>query len=114
MKDSIRKRIFKRDNGRCWHCGTDENVVIHHRINRGMGGTSGSLDMPANLIVMCAEFNYLMESDFKAARHARDKGWKVSRHKWASKEPIQDYTGTWFLLDDMFRKWERLEDDAAD
>lgn len=74
-----------------------------------MGGTSGALDMPANLILMCAEFNYLMESDLRAARKARDMGWKVSRHKFASKEPICDYEGTWYLLDDMFRKWERIE-----
>ena len=104
MNDKLRKRIYTRDNGRCWHCGTDENVTIHHRVNRGMGG-SKLLDMPSNLVVMCAAFNQAMESDLRAHKLAKEMGWKVSRHSQPSKVPIQSFVGEVFLLDDMFRMW---------
>lgn len=107
MKESIRKRIFKRDHGICWHCGTDENVTIHHRTNRGMGG-SKNLDMPSNLVVMCSEFNFLMEADLAAFRLAKKRGWKVSKYQRAAEVEIQNHEGRTFLLDDMFRRWEKI------
>ena len=112
MNEKIRKRVYERDHGRCWHCGTDENVTIHHRINRGMGG-SGKLDMPSNLVVMCGAFNMAMESELKAHRVAKEMGWKVSRHGIASQVPIRDYRGNLFLLDDAFRIWS-LDVDRED
>lgn len=107
MKESIRKRIFKRDHGICWHCGTDENVTVHHRTNRGMGG-SKNLDMPSNLVVMCSEFNFLMEADLSAFRLAKKKGWKVSKYQRAAEIEIENHEGRTFLLDDMFRRWEKI------
>lgn len=109
MKELIKKRIYQRDKGVCWHCGTDENITIHHRINRGMGG-SKMLDMPSNLVLMCTEFNFLMEADLNAFKLAKEKGWKVSRHSRASTTEIQNHEGRVFLLDDMFRKWEVIGD----
>lgn len=109
MNDKIRKRIYERDHGRCWHCGTDENVTLHHRVNRGMGG-SKLLDMPSNLIVMCGAFNVAMESELKAHRVAKEMGWKVSRHSSPSQTRITDFRGEVFLLDDAFRIW-RLDVD---
>lgn len=91
----------------CWHCGSDEGLTIHHRINRGMGGNkSKSLDAPSNLVLMCVQHNGLMESDFMVAREARDKGWKVSRHANALDTPIVDSIGRWWYLGDKFEKWE--------
>lgn len=112
MNEKFRKRIYERDHGRCWHCGTDENVTIHHRINRGMGG-SKLLDMPSNLVVMCAAFNQAMESDLRAHKLAKEKGWKVSRHSRVSDVPIWDFLGNQCLLDDAFRVW-RLDGDRED
>lgn len=105
MKDSVRKKILERDKGMCWHCGTTENVQIHHRTNRGMGG-SKLLDRPSNLVVVCAEYNYAMESNFMDARSARDLGHKVSRHASIIHSPIRDFIGQWYLLDDRYQKHE--------
>lgn len=105
MKDSVRKKILERDKGMCWHCGTTENIQIHHRINRGMGG-SKLLDRPSNLIAVCAEYNYAMESDFVTARRARDLGHKVSRHASPLHTPIQDFIGQWYLLYDRYERYE--------
>lgn len=104
MNDKLRKRIYERDRRQCWHCGTEDNLTIHHRVNRGMGG-SKLLDMPSNLVVMCAAFNQAMESDLRAHKLAKEKGWKVSRHARASEVPIWDYQGNKCLLDDAFRVW---------
>jgi hypothetical protein len=105
MKDSVRKKIMERDSGACWHCGTNDNVQIHHRTNRGMGG-SKLLDRPSNLVVVCAEYNYAMESDFISARSARDLGHKVSRHASIIHSPIRHFMGKWYLLDDRYQKYE--------
>lgn len=105
MKDSLRKKILERDDGICWHCGTTEGVQVHHRINRGMGG-SRLLDRPCNLVVICAEYNFLMEQNFVDARAARILGIKLSRHAFPLNEPIRDYNGQWYLLDDFNRKHE--------
>ena len=105
--EKVKKGIWERDNGLCWHCGSDEGLTIHHRINRGMGGNkSKSLDAPSNLVLMCVQHNGLMESDFMTAREARDKGWKVSRHANALDTPIVDSIGRWWYLGDKFEKWE--------
>ena len=108
MKESLRKKIYERDGGICWHCGSAENLTIHHRINRGMGG-SKLLDRPSNLVLMCTEHNGLMESEFMVAREARDKGWKVSRHSSPLHAPIVDSIGQWWYLGDQFEKWETDE-----
>jgi len=105
MRDSVRKKVWARDDGICWHCGTTENLQIHHRINRGMGG-SKLLDRGSNLILLCAEFNYKIESDLTAARRARKLGIKVSRHGDVLRAPIQDAIGRWFMLDDFYKKHE--------
>ncbi len=48
---AIPKKILKQVQGRdpyCWHCGREDDLVPHHRINRGMGG-SKLLDIPREL-----------------------------------------------------------------
>ena len=105
MRDSVRKKIWARDNGICWHCGTTENLQIHHRINRGMGG-SKILDRGSNLILLCAEYNFLIESNLPKAREARKLGIKVSRHSDVLYAPIRDAIGQWYLLDDFYKKHE--------
>ena len=105
MRESYKKKIYERDNNMCWHCGDTENLTIHHRINRGMGG-SKLLDRPSNLVLMCVIHNGLMESEFMVAREARENGWKVSRHASPLHAPIVDFLGQWYYLGDQFEKWE--------
>lgn len=70
-----------------------------------MGG-SKVLDNLQNVILVCAQYNGLMESDAGIAMQARDLGHKLS--KFASPaEPVFDKpTGTWFYLDNRGGKEE--------
>jgi hypothetical protein len=82
----------------CWHCGTPENLVPHHRANRGMGGSKVA-DNFQNVILVCAEYNGAMESDAGVANQARDLGHKLSKFL-ASSEPVFDnYAKRWYFLD---------------
>ena len=106
MNKNSLKRIWKRDKGQCWHCGTDDDTVVpHHRANRGHGGSKVA-DRPSNVILMCAIHNGLMESDVNVFREAKEFGWKISRHSIPWNEPVMNWEGRWFLLGDQFEKWE--------
>lgn len=74
--DRLRRMLRERDS-HCWHCGTDQDLVPHHRMNRGSGGRK-SLDRIDNLILVCARYNGLMESDAAVAVEARDFGHKLA------------------------------------
>lgn len=96
VKESIRKLIQQRDS-HCPHCGETENLVIHHRINRGMGG-SKLLDTPDNLMMICSRYNGEMESNQTVAASARGWGHKLS--VWESTEhPVFDRAEfKWYFL----------------
>jgi hypothetical protein len=80
----------------CYHCATEEDLVPHHRINRGMGG-SKLLDTPDNLMMVCAVYNGLMESDILTARSAR--GWGHKLAVWEdTARPVFDVVGGWWIL----------------
>lgn len=100
MNARMRSLIFKRDNGQCWHCGTEENLVVHHRINRGSGG-SKLLDRYSNLILICSEFNVSMESYLPDVREAKNRGIKVSRYDSPQHTRIIRFDSREFLLDDF-------------
>jgi len=56
---AVPKKVLKLVQARdshCYHCGLEEDLVPHHRINRGMGG-SKLLDTPDNLMMVCARWN---------------------------------------------------------
>jgi len=107
--ERIKGLIRYRDDGICWHCGTDVDVTIHHRQNRGMGGKAKFIaDRPSNLIAMCQEFNFLMEADLDAARLARNKGWKLRQTENPISTQIIRYDLTVWMLDDH-GKAHRLE-----
>lgn len=90
------KLLFDRDS-HCWHCGREDDLVPHHRINRGMGG-SKKLDGLQNLILVCAVWNGEMESVSRAAQTAR--GWKHKLSVWDSVDlPVFDaYSFSWYVL----------------
>lgn len=91
------QKLRERDKW-CWHCGAETNLVPHHRANRGMGG-SKVLDNLQNVILVCSEYNGLMESDAGVANEARDLGHKLSKYI-APSEPVYDNVlHKWYALD---------------
>jgi len=91
----ILKLVQERDT-HCWHCGVEEDLVPHHRINRGMGG-SKLLDTPDNLMMVCAYWNGRMESNATDAASAR--GWGHKLPVWEKLEhPVFDRMGGWWYL----------------
>lgn len=106
MKSSLLKLIRERDLW-CWHCGSEDDLVPHHRKNRGMGGAksvASLLNDPRNVILVCARYNGLMESDANTAGEAREFNHKV-RTLRQLEEPVYDaYKGVYYLLDEQGRK----------
>ena len=89
----------------CPHCGTtDDTLVPNHRANRGHGGFKAG-NAPANIIVLCARMNGLIEADPEAATVARNAGWKIGRYDDPAEKPVFDMTiGAWFYLDNNYGK----------
>ncbi len=111
---AIPKKVLKLVQGRydhCWHCGLEDELVPHHRINRGMGG-SKLLDTADNLMMVCARYNGDMESNAEVASAA--KGWGHKLSVWESTEyPMFDCVGGWWiLLEDGSKVRVNWEDEA--
>jgi hypothetical protein len=104
------KKLVIRDQGRCLHCGLeDETLTVQHRSNRGHGGYKAGND-PANYLLLCSAFNGLIESDAKAAGMARRYGWKLSRYDNPSEKPVYDMVaGAWFILNSDWTKGHLIE-----
>ena len=106
MKASVLKIIRDRDS-HCWHCGQEEDLVPHHRKNRGMGGAksvASLLNDPRNIILVCARYNGLMESDANIAGEAREFNHKV-RTLGQLSEPVYDaYKAVYYVLDEEGKK----------
>ncbi len=109
IKPSIRKQLEARDEW-CWHCGEHNDLVIHHRRNRGMGGTKGKqaaiTNGCQNLIRVCAQYNFEMESNATVGAAAR--GWGHKLPMWEDLEhPVFDCTKfVWYVLTTDGRKVE--------
>lgn len=97
---AIPKKVLKLVQARdehCWHCGTTEDLVPHHRINRGMGG-SKLLDTPDNLLMICALWNGLMESSAVDAASARGWGHKLAVWEQLDTFVFDRAVFEWFVL----------------
>jgi hypothetical protein len=95
--------VLKARDPHCFHCGLEDDLVPHHRRNRGMGG-SKLLDTLDNLMMVCAVYNGAMESDLKVANQAR--AWNHKLPIWEKQNlPVFDRAGGgwWFLLPDGSR-----------
>lgn len=92
----VLKLVQERDT-HCWHCGREDDLVPHHRINRGMGG-SKLLDTPDNLMMVCALWNGSIESVAKDASDARGWGHKLAVWESLDKPVFDRGVFRWFLL----------------
>lgn len=93
-------KLRQRDATGCWHCGEDriDNLVPHHRRNRGAGGRGKNLDHYQNLILVCPEYNGAMESLADVANLAREYRHKLSQ--WGTfDDPVFDVAqNRWYKL----------------
>jgi hypothetical protein len=92
----MRRKLEERDPY-CWHCGDTDDLVIHHRKNRGMGG-SKLIDVYENLMRVCAEYNTRIESDSQAADQAREYGHKLASWQWFNEGVYDCCDGEWYEL----------------
>ena len=97
MKNSDLAKLRVRDQW-CWHCGTDETLVPHHRAGRGMGGSKVA-DNLQNVILVCSEYNGAMEADANVANWARDLGHKLSKFLAPSQPCFDNFSKRWYFLD---------------
>lgn len=97
IKPAMLKQLRARDPY-CWHCGETNDLVPHHRRNKGMGGSKLG-DTFDNLIMVCALYNGAMESDANTARDARAWGRKIA--SWDSTDrPVFDTVAwAWYVVD---------------
>ena len=97
---AIPKQVLKAVRERdpyCVHCGQEDDLVPHHRINRGMGG-SKLLDTPDNLMMVCALYNGEMESDVRVQIRARGWGHKLSVWESTDKPVFDSQCFRWWVL----------------
>jgi hypothetical protein len=93
------RRILKERDPYCLHCGDDMDLVLHHRKNRGMGG-SKMLDHYTNLIRVCEYYNFKMEASEVIAEDARKFGHKLSSWQDFSEPVYNECDGNWYALKD--------------
>lgn len=69
---ATRALVLARDGGSCVICGSTQNLQIHHRAGRRMGGTRRpEINSPANLLTLDLECHQSVES---RRRDALDRG----------------------------------------
>lgn len=97
------RKYLDRDK-HCFHCGMEsDDLIPHHRLNRGAGGKNSKANQPSNIIVVCAYLNFLMEADPLWAARARAKGWKLQSWQNPEEEFVYDFSSdTWYQLDNEF------------
>lgn len=78
--NEVRDLVHRRDGGRCARCGSPDRLTVHHRVNRGMGGSrAGWINEAPNLLLVCEPCNGFFE-DHPAVSY--EAGWKVQ--SWRS------------------------------
>lgn len=92
----LRRKLEERDKY-CLHCGETDGLVIHHRKNRGMGG-SKIIDVYENLLRVCSDYNSRMESDSQVAEEAQEFGHKLKSWQDFSDPVFDRCDGEWYQL----------------
>lgn len=109
LKPAFLKQLHRRDQW-CWHCGSDVDLVPHHRKNRQAGGSKSREQDITNVILVCALYNGAMESSAEVAAQARKWGHKL--RSWQDTfNPVFDFvSGRWYRLNSDGGKTETTED----
>lgn len=104
-KRDTRATVRRRDGHRCQMCGAsivDTPSSLHHRINRGMGG-SAKLERPSLLVRLCGTGTTGCHGWLTEHPHAAQmSGWllpKLNGDIDPAQEPLLAFDG-WLLLDD--------------
>jgi 5-methylcytosine-specific restriction protein A len=111
---AVRDLVVARDGGVCVigvTCRADPTrpLVINHRINRGMGGsTDPAVNAPSALIRCCNPCNLWLEDHPDVAY---EYGWKVRRPGVPSVIPILYPNYRWYLLDNDGNRMRVLRSD---
>lgn len=100
---AAQRAVRARDGGVCVVCGLPgsptDPLVIHHRVNRGMGGSKApEVNEPASLLIVHASINGAFEADPRLIVRAYVEGWKVKRPADPATVPVR-YPDGWWLLD---------------
>jgi len=98
-------RVLDRDGWACALCGATRLLVVHHRRNRGAGGSSDpDTSSVRNGLTLCAGCNMDLEHDPTAAALARQAGVKL-RHGQPLTTPVRYPDGRlWLLREDGTRR----------
>lgn len=94
----IRTAVEHRDRGVCLRCmGRSGGLQIHHRVARGMGGTSADwVNLTSNLVLLCADCHRWVEDH---PLEAYRSGWKIrGRDTDPTTAPVRTRWG-WVYLD---------------
>ncbi|MFG2986194.1 HNH endonuclease [Streptomyces sp. NPDC048258] len=93
----VRTIVYDRDGGACVRCGSTNNLTIHHRVNRGMGGAREAwINQAHNLLTVCTVCNGWFEDNPKEAYAA---GWKVRRPELPGEVEVLYPDGLLYRLD---------------
>lgn len=97
-KDTV-KLVLARAAESCERCGFAPPSQLHHRKPRGAGGTSDpAINLPSNLLALCAPCHLEVERDRDVAR---EQGWLVrNEHNPANRPVWLAGRGYCFLTDD--------------
>lgn len=69
-------------------------------------GSSKVLDTLQNVILVCSQYNGLMESDASVANQARDLGHKLSKFASPTAPVFDNWAKRWYFLDEKGNKHE--------
>ncbi|MEU6756039.1 HNH endonuclease signature motif containing protein [Streptomyces sp. NPDC046685] len=95
--DLVRSIVYQRDDGRCVRCAADQDLTIHHRVNRGMGGAREAwINQAHNLLLVCRVCNSWFEDNPKVSYEA---GWKVRRPELPNEVEVRYSDGLVYRLD---------------
>lgn len=94
----VRQAVLGRDLWACSKCAVGQDLQIHHRKPRGMGGTRNpAINSPANLIVLCAGCHAWVERN---RRYAFAVGLIVAQADDPADIPVKTWRGLLALADD--------------
>ncbi|MEU9355060.1 HNH endonuclease signature motif containing protein [Streptomyces griseoloalbus] len=94
--DVVKAIVYDRDGGACVRCGARDDLTIHHRVNRGMGGAREEwINQAHNLLLVCRVCNGWFEDN---PRESYEHGWKVRRPQLPGEVEVRYPDGRLYVL----------------